>query len=194
MKTKLLLALAAGIIALAGNVNAALTFNWSFTGNSMDFNTYSSLGAGTVQGTLTLNGSGAASSLFVTQITGSNASFSNNNLALNALANQFTVSNVAGVDVITSASFFSGSGVGGLALNHFDGAQYYSTSFMDTNYVGVFVANSPNTPTFSAITFTPAAAGGGGGTSAVPEASTSLGLLALGAGGVLTRRRFKRKA
>jgi hypothetical protein len=31
-------------------------------------------------------------------------------------------------------------------------------------------------------------------TSAVPEASTSLGLLALGAGGVLTRRRFKRKA
>jgi hypothetical protein len=31
-------------------------------------------------------------------------------------------------------------------------------------------------------------------TSAVPEASTSLGLLALGAGGVLTRRRFKRAA
>ena len=34
----------------------------------------------------------------------------------------------------------------------------------------------------------------GGGTSAVPEASTSLGLLALGAGGILTRRRQKRKA
>ncbi|MEY3896284.1 MAG: hypothetical protein RLZZ214_1804 [Verrucomicrobiota bacterium] len=33
-----------------------------------------------------------------------------------------------------------------------------------------------------------------GGTSAVPEASTSLGLLALGAGGLLTRRRLKRKA
>jgi hypothetical protein len=31
-------------------------------------------------------------------------------------------------------------------------------------------------------------------TSAVPEASTSLGLLALGAGGLLTRRRLKRKA
>jgi hypothetical protein len=36
--------------------------------------------------------------------------------------------------------------------------------------------------------------GGGGGTSAVPEASTSLGLLALGAGGLLTRRRQKRAA
>ena len=35
---------------------------------------------------------------------------------------------------------------------------------------------------------------GGGGTSAVPEASTSLGLLALGAGGILTRRRSKRAA
>ena len=34
----------------------------------------------------------------------------------------------------------------------------------------------------------------GGGTSAVPEASTSLGLLALGAGGILTRRRQKRAA
>ncbi len=34
----------------------------------------------------------------------------------------------------------------------------------------------------------------GGGTSAVPEASTSLGLLALGAGGLLTRRRQKRAA
>jgi hypothetical protein len=33
-----------------------------------------------------------------------------------------------------------------------------------------------------------------GGTSAVPEASTSLGLLALGAGGLLTRRRQKRAA
>ena len=32
------------------------------------------------------------------------------------------------------------------------------------------------------------------GTSAVPEASTSLGLLALGAGGLFTRRRLKRKA
>ena len=32
------------------------------------------------------------------------------------------------------------------------------------------------------------------GTSAVPEASTSLGLLALGAGGLLTRRRTSRKA
>ncbi len=32
------------------------------------------------------------------------------------------------------------------------------------------------------------------GTSAVPEASTSLGLLALGAGGLVTRRRLKRKA
>jgi hypothetical protein len=31
-------------------------------------------------------------------------------------------------------------------------------------------------------------------TSAVPETSTSLGLLALGAGGLLTRRRLKRKA
>lgn len=31
-------------------------------------------------------------------------------------------------------------------------------------------------------------------TSAVPEASTSLGLLALGAGGLLTRRRTGRKA
>ncbi|MEY3895674.1 MAG: hypothetical protein RLZZ214_1193 [Verrucomicrobiota bacterium] len=38
------------------------------------------------------------------------------------------------------------------------------------------------------------AAPAGGGTSAVPEASTSLGLLALGAGGLLTRRRLKRKA
>ena len=36
--------------------------------------------------------------------------------------------------------------------------------------------------------------GSGGGTSAVPEASTSLGLLALGAGGLFTRRRLKRKA
>ena len=35
---------------------------------------------------------------------------------------------------------------------------------------------------------------GGGGTSAVPEASSSLGLLALGAGGLLTRRRQKRAA
>ncbi len=34
----------------------------------------------------------------------------------------------------------------------------------------------------------------GGATSAVPEASTSLGLLALGAGGILTRRRSKRAA
>ena len=34
----------------------------------------------------------------------------------------------------------------------------------------------------------------GGGTSAVPEASTSLGLLALGAGGLFTRRRSKRVA
>jgi hypothetical protein len=34
-----------------------------------------------------------------------------------------------------------------------------------------------------------AGASAGGGTSAVPEASTSLGLLALGAGGLLTRRR-----
>jgi hypothetical protein len=34
----------------------------------------------------------------------------------------------------------------------------------------------------------------GGATSAVPEASTSLGLLALGAGGLLTRRRTSRKA
>jgi hypothetical protein len=33
-----------------------------------------------------------------------------------------------------------------------------------------------------------------GGTSAVPEASTRLGLLALGAGGLLTRRRQKRAA
>jgi hypothetical protein len=33
-----------------------------------------------------------------------------------------------------------------------------------------------------------------GATSAVPEASTSLGLLALGAGGLLTRRRQKRAA
>ena len=33
-----------------------------------------------------------------------------------------------------------------------------------------------------------------GSTSAVPEASTSLGLLALGAGGLLTRRRLKRAA
>jgi hypothetical protein len=32
------------------------------------------------------------------------------------------------------------------------------------------------------------------GTSAVPEASTSLGLLALGAGGILTRRRTTRAA
>jgi len=36
--------------------------------------------------------------------------------------------------------------------------------------------------------------GAGGGTSAVPEDSTSLGLLALGAGGLLTRRRTSRKA
>ena len=34
----------------------------------------------------------------------------------------------------------------------------------------------------------------GASTSAVPEASTSLGLLALGAGGLLTRRRLKRAA
>ncbi len=34
----------------------------------------------------------------------------------------------------------------------------------------------------------------GGGTSAVPEASTSLGLLGLAAGGILTRRRSKRAA
>ncbi len=34
----------------------------------------------------------------------------------------------------------------------------------------------------------------GGGTSAVPEASTSLGLLGLVAGGILTRRRSKRVA
>ncbi len=38
------------------------------------------------------------------------------------------------------------------------------------------------------------AAPAGGGTSAVPEASTSLGLLALGAGGLFTRRRSKRVA
>ena len=37
-------------------------------------------------------------------------------------------------------------------------------------------------------------ASSGGGTSAVPEASTSLGLLALGAGGLLTRRRSKHAA
>jgi hypothetical protein len=36
--------------------------------------------------------------------------------------------------------------------------------------------------------------GSGGGTSAVPEASTSLGLLGLAAGGILTRRRSKRAA
>jgi hypothetical protein len=40
----------------------------------------------------------------------------------------------------------------------------------------------------------PAAPPSGGGTSAVPEASSSLGLLALGAGGLLTRRRQKRAA
>jgi len=34
----------------------------------------------------------------------------------------------------------------------------------------------------------------GGGTSPVPETSTSFGLLALGAGGLLTRRRLKRAA
>ena len=44
------------------------------------------------------------------------------------------------------------------------------------------------------ITEWSAAPAPGGGTSAVPEASTSLGLLALGAGGILTRRRQKRAA
>ena len=51
-----------------------------------------------------------------------------------------------------------------------------------------------NTTAGEGIAVPAAAAPAGGGTSAVPEASTSLGLLALGAGGLLTRRRLKRKA
>ena len=51
-----------------------------------------------------------------------------------------------------------------------------------------------NTTSGEGIAVPAAAAPAGGGTSAVPEASTSLGLLALGAGGILTRRRTSRKA
>ena len=62
----------------------------------------------------------------------------------------------------------------------------------------IFDANSTNAPTGVTSASTGlsewSAASGGGGTSAVPEASTSLGLLALGAGGLLTRRRLKRAA
>jgi hypothetical protein len=61
----------------------------------------------------------------------------------------------------------------------------------------IFDANSTTAPTGLTSASTGIAewsAPSGGGTSAVPEASSSLGLLALGAGGLLTRRRQKRAA
>ena len=55
----------------------------------------------------------------------------------------------------------------------------------------IFDDTSTSLPDFNPITDVPTE---WGTVSAVPEASTSLGLLALGAGGLLTRRRLKRAA
>jgi hypothetical protein len=169
----LALALVAGLTSFAGNAKAALTYTWSFDG---------AFGGGTVQGTLTVNGSGAASEIYITQIAGSNTSVPNTNFALNASSNQFTVTGAPGFEVITSADFASSARGPGLYFNHFDGGMYFSTYYADETFsVYSAVDSAPYESSFSAITFT---------LSAVPEPS-SLGLLALGAGGLLARRRRK---
>ena len=83
------------------------------------------------------------------------------------------------------------------AYNWNDGGIYYGwvkLSYDSATGAAQLLGAAMNTTAGEGIAVPAAAAPAGGGTSAVPEASTSLGLLALGAGGLFTRRRLKRKA
>jgi len=185
MKTKTLIALAAGLIGFAGTANAALTYTWRITGDGE----YESSTA-TVGGQLTLNEAGTqATSLTVEFVEGADLHLPTTaiNFVTNASVNSFTVSG----DTITGASF--GSNVDGspsfkLYFSGYGLYNSYDTSlYNDSNQSYEYWDIIQNATGLSGVTFTPA-------TSAVPEASTSLGLLALGAGGLLTRRRTSRKA
>jgi hypothetical protein len=185
MKTKLLLALAAGLIGFAGTANAALTYTWRITGDGQYGTSIATVG-----GQLTLNEAGTqATSLTVEFVEGADLHLPTTaiNFVTNANVNSFTVSG----DTITGASF--GSTVNGSPyfnlnfLGYGYGNSYNTSLYNYSNQSYVYFETVQNSTGLSGVTFTPA-------TSAVPEAYTSLGLLALGAGGVLTRRRFKRKA